>query len=49
MWRSRIKDRKKEEDDRADELLRKGFETLGDMDDEAAKLAEKYNSDEERE
>ena len=42
MWRSRVKDRKKEEDDKADELIRKGFETLGDKDDEAAKLAQKY-------
>lgn len=46
MWRSRIKDRKKEEDDKADNLLRQRFETLGDKDDEAIKLAEKYKSDE---
>jgi len=46
MWRSRVKDRQKEEDDKADNLLRKGFETLGDKDDEASKLAEKYYSDE---
>ena len=45
MWRSRVKDRQKEEDDKADNLLRKGFETLGDKDDEASKLAEKYYSD----
>ena len=43
MWRSRVKDRQKEKDDKADNLLRKGFETLGQQDDEAAKLAEKYN------
>ena len=49
MWRSRIKDRRKEEDDKADELLRKGFETLGDKDDEASRLAEKYYTDEESE
>ena len=47
MWRSRVKDRKKEEDDKADELLRKGFETMGDKDDEAAKLAEKYYSNDD--
>ena len=50
MWRSRVKDRKKEEDDKADELLRKGFETLSDKDDEASRLAEKYyNNDDESE
>ena len=49
MWRSRVKERKKEEDDKADELLRKGFKTLGDQDDEAAKLAEKYYNNEESE
>ena len=49
MWRSGVKDRKKEEDDKADELLRKGFETLGDKDDEAAKLAEMYYNNEESE
>ena len=42
MWRGRVKDRKKEEDDKADELLRKGFETLGGKDDEASRLAEQY-------
>jgi len=46
MWRSRVKDRKKEEDDKADELLRKGFETLGGKDDEASRLAEQYYNDE---
>ena len=45
MWRSRVKDRKKEDDDKADELLRKGFETLSDKDDEAARLAKKYYND----
>ena len=49
MWTSKVKDRKKEENDKADELLRKGFETLGAKDDEAAKLAEKYYSGEESE
>jgi len=51
MWRSKVRDRKKEEDDKADELLRKGFETLSDKDDEAARLAEKYysNNDDESE
>ena len=43
MLRSKAHDRKKEEDDAADELLRKGFETLGDKDDEASKLAELYD------
>jgi len=46
MWRGRVKDKQKEADDKADELLRKGFETFGDVDDEAAKLAEKYYSEE---
>ena len=50
MWRSKVRDKRKEEDDKADELLRKGFETLGDKDDEAARLAEKYyNNNEESE
>ncbi|MCL2387741.1 MAG: hypothetical protein FWC89_09380 [Defluviitaleaceae bacterium] len=44
MWRGRVKDRKKAEDDKADELLRKGFETLSHKHDEAARL-EKYYSD----
>jgi len=46
MWQGKVKDRKKEEDDKADELLRKGFETWGDKDDEASRLAEKYYSEE---
>ncbi|MCL2216262.1 MAG: Bax inhibitor-1 family protein [Defluviitaleaceae bacterium] len=46
MWRGRVKDRQKEEDDKADELLRKGFETLGDKADEASRLAEKYYNEE---
>ena len=49
MWRSRVRDRQKEADDRADALLRKGFETLGDKDDEASRLAEQYYNDEESE
>jgi len=49
MWRSKVKDRQKEEDDKADALLRQGFETLGDKDDEASRLAEKYYNDEESE
>jgi len=50
IWRGKVKDRKKEEEDKADELLRKGFDTLGDKDDEAARLAEKYyNNDDESE
>ena len=46
MWRGRVKDRQKEADDKADELLRQGFETLGGKDDEAARLAEKYYNEE---
>jgi len=49
MWRGRVKDRQKEEDDKADKLLRDGFETLGDKDDEASRLAEKYYSDDSKE
>ena len=49
MWRSRVRDRKKEEDDKMDELLRKGFETIGDKDDEATRLAEKYYNTKESE
>ena len=45
MLRGKARDRKKEEDDAADELLRKGFETLGDKDDEASKLAKLYDND----
>ena len=48
MWRRRVKDRQQEENDRLDELLRKGFKTMGDKDDEAARLA-KYYDDEESE
>jgi len=47
MWRSRVKDRKKEENDKADELIRKGFERLGEQDDEASKLAKKYNDEDD--
>jgi len=45
MWRSRVKDRKKAEDDKADALLRRGFKTLGDKDDKAFKLADKYRDE----
>jgi len=41
MWRSKSKDKKQEHNDKADNLLRQGFEKLGD-DDEALKLAEEY-------
>jgi len=47
MWRERVKDRKKAEDDKADELLRKGFDTLSDKYDEATRLAEQYYNDKE--
>ena len=46
MRRSRVRDKQKEEDDKADNLLRQGFETLGDIDDEARKLAKKYEDGE---
>jgi len=49
MWRSRVKEKKKEADNKADALLRKGFDTLGDKDDEASKLAEMYYDDDESE
>jgi len=47
MWRTRVKDRKKAEDDKADNLLRGTLETLGQKDDEALKLAEKYRDESE--
>jgi len=43
MRRAHKRDMQKEADDKADQLLRQGFDTLGDMDSEAHKLAEKYN------
>ena len=46
MWRSRVKDRKQEEDDKADNVLRQSLDTLGQQDDEAIKLAEKYKNKE---
>ena len=46
MWRSKRRDKTKDEADATDELLRKGFNTLGDADDEAAKLAQKYHDKE---
>ena len=46
MWRGRIKDKKKEQDDKADNVLRQHLKTLGDQDDRANKLAQKYNTDE---
>jgi len=45
MWRSRVKDRQKEEDNKIDNLMRQRHETLGDQDDEAVKLAKKYESE----
>jgi len=45
MWRSRVKDRQKEADDNADNFLRQHHETLGNQDDEAFKLAEKYKEE----
>lgn len=46
MRRAHKRDMQKEFDDRADQLLRQGFDTLGDIDSEAHKLAEKYKDDE---
>ena len=48
MWRGKVKDRKQAEDDKADALLQKGFETWGDTDDEASRLAELYKDDDEQ-
>ncbi|MCL2528443.1 MAG: hypothetical protein FWE42_08485 [Defluviitaleaceae bacterium] len=45
MWRSRVKDRQKEENDKADNVLRQRLDTLSQQDDEAIKLAEKYKND----
>lgn len=42
MWRSRAKDKQKEEDDKIDNLMRQQHQTLGHHDDAAVKLAEKY-------
>jgi len=47
MRRAHKRDMQKEADDRADQLLRQGFESLGDiMDSEAHKLAKKYEDEE---
>jgi len=43
-WRRRVKDAKEEQDNQAENLLRTGLTTLGDKDDEASKLAEKYKT-----
>jgi len=42
MWRSKVRERKEAENEAADKLLRQGFDTMGDKNDEAARLAEKY-------
>jgi len=47
MQRSKMKDNEKEEDDKAENMLRQRFETLSDQDDEATKLAEKYRKESE--
>jgi len=47
MWRSKAKDIKQEADNKADNMLRHQLETLGDKDDEATKLAEKYKQESE--
>ena len=46
MWRSKVKDRKREEDDKAENILRQRLETMSDQDDEAIKLAKKYSDKE---
>jgi len=47
LRRAHKRDMQKEADDRAAQLLRQGFDTLGDMDSEAHKLAEKYGNGED--
>ena len=42
MWRGKVKDKQKEANDKADNMLRQRLETLSQQDDEAFKLAEKY-------
>jgi len=42
MRRAHKRDMQEESDNRADQLLRKGFETLESVDSEAHKLAQKY-------
>jgi len=46
MWWGRRKDKQKEADEKADALLQKGFDTWGDDDDEAARLAKLYDEEE---
>jgi len=46
MRHAHKRDMQKEADDRADKLLRQGFDTMGDMDSEAYKLAKKYTDEE---
>jgi len=48
MWRGRVRDRKKAEEEQADALLRKGFDTWGDVDDEAARLADLYKDEDDK-
>jgi len=47
MWRRKVKDKIQEENDKADNMLRHQLDTLGDKDDEAMKLAEKYKQESE--
>jgi len=47
VWRSKKREQREEANERADALLRQGFETLQDKHDEAARLAVKYYSDDE--
>lgn len=42
MWRGKRKDKIQEANDQADKMLREQLHTLGDKDDAAHKLAEKY-------
>jgi len=47
MRRAHKRDTQQEADDKADRLLHQGFDTLGEIDSEAHKLAEKYNNNED--
>lgn len=42
MWRGRVADRRKADEEAAEKLLRTGLNTLGHQDDAAEKLAQKY-------
>ena len=46
MRRAHKRDMQKEADDKADQMLRKGFDSLGNIDSDAHKLADKYKDKE---